>query len=204
MNEKYTIVCLLDSETSNILEPKMHTLAAKYKNDRALRFKPHFTLRSNFKLTKKNLTLLIAELENYFNSQKSQIEIDYSGYELSAWGALFLNVKVKPGIYKIHEDVMNIIEKYRQNWVSPELLENPSFKGKQREYVEKFGYHFAFEFFHPHVTLLGAKVGSKYFDEIKKEIKTWNYDYKSKIESVVIYKEDPGISGAQKVAEFSI
>lgn len=200
MINKYTIICHLDKKTTNTFQKLMNEMSVKYQNDRALRFSPHFTLRSNFKLTNQNLSLLNKDLKNYFANTSSDIDLIYEGYELSSWGALFLNLKVTDSLYNLHKDVMNIIEKYREPWVNPELLSNPAFKGKQREYLEKYGYHFSFEFFHPHVTLLGAKVDPKYFNEIKEEIKNWKFDYKSNTNSVAIYEDTKEIT---KVIEFS-
>jgi hypothetical protein len=65
---------------------------------------------------------------------------------------------------------MDAINQYRTNWIPDALISNKSFKGKQLEYIKKYGYQFAYEFYSPHSTLAGPDIEDSKFEELKAEL----------------------------------
>jgi 2'-5' RNA ligase len=91
------------------------------------------------------------------------IQFVLSRYGFYPWRIVYLDIEKSEAVQKLHYAVMEAVQKYRTAWVPEALLDSVHFNGKQREYIEKFGYQFAGEFYSPHFTLAGNDMTEEKF-----------------------------------------
>jgi len=179
-------VALLNAESTAKITKTMKELSEISKNTRALRFPPHFSIRNSFEISKENFSNLKSDIVQYL--QQSRFPNDFIANEITytPWNAVFLEIAVSESLQKLHEAVMNTSYKYKTPWVEPELLLEKSFDEKQKYYISKYGYHLAFEYFRPHITLAGGKIE----EERMPIVRSYKYSVpvKGKIESVAFFR----------------
>lgn len=64
---------------------------------------------------------------------------------------------------------------------------NNNFKGKQKKYSLKYGYHFAYEFFSPHFTVAGHDISEDKFQKLKQEFKNRKINIKVYIKYLAFF-----------------
>lgn len=161
-------IALFDSVTTERIQMTMNELAVIAENRRALRFPPHFTLRFRYEIPESRLKDLVSETK--LEIKKLDFPIDFVAKDVSytPWNAVYLDFDVPDDLQRLHERVMEIGQKYRTPYISDDYLHLAHFTDKQREYINKYGYHQAFEYFRPHITLAGGKIEPERMEEVKK------------------------------------
>jgi 2'-5' RNA ligase len=162
----FTLIARVDPKSETIFRALMQEISEQTNSSDALAFPPHITIRNDFEVEAKNLEGLVNDLNSLIdNFTTFDIQTDHIGYY--PWKLFYLEVLMSPPLQKLHHECMQTIQKYRTNWVAPHLLQNPNYAGKQKEYIRQYGYHFSFEYYHPHITLAGNDISDSVFQKLK-------------------------------------
>ncbi len=137
--------------------------SALLKSKDALKLPPHFTIVSRFK-TNAYYRLLRAVCAYCKNLQPFTAEFDSVGY-FEEPPVLVFHVKLTPQIKKIHEQLLYLIQRYREPWAREELRPHVV-SPKQQRLVKQYGSPFVKDFYSPHLTLAGADVDKKQFQKL--------------------------------------
>jgi 2'-5' RNA ligase len=100
----------------------------------------------------------------------SPLILNVTKYGFYPWKIAYLEIEVTPKLQKLHNELMETIQKHRTPMVIKTLLESKHFVGKQRLYIEKYGYQFAFEYYSPHFTVAGNDMSDSAFEMLKREL----------------------------------
>src|SRR5260221_10456663 len=181
-----TCVALLDNTSSEKIKKIMTKISIKCKSKNALSFPPHISLRAYFEIEDNKIDTLIENLNEVISSFR-KINLQTTTYNFYPWKIIFLDTKKNITLHDLHIKLMNIIQKYRTEWVPNYLLENTTnFKGKQRKYIEKYGYQFAFEYFSQHITVAGNDMTQELFEKIKTELSDKQENMEIRIDKVAL------------------
>lgn len=187
-------VCLPDKNAGQIINKITRDISKQCESKKALRFPPHFTIRSDFKIDNEKIDGLKAELSS-FCSRIKPIELHLRKYGFMPWKIIYLDIEVSLDLQQLHNGCMEIIEKYRTPWIMEAYKDKERFKnikGKQREYMFKYGYYFCFEYFSPHFTVAGNDMEDKIFQDIKKKLEKERLDIKVRIDTITFMDREKG------------
>ncbi len=182
-------ICLPDKHSSETIHNLMKVTSGECNSTKALSFPPHFTLRGDFEIEDEVLPKLIKSMHDKVGTFPifDMRVTDYGSYP---WKVILLKINVTPELRSLHEAVMQTIQKFRTTWVPKDLIENAGFTGKQREYIEEYGYHFAFEYYSPHFTLASNDMSDKCFQDMQKKLQKEAVDISVVISTVALIDRD--------------
>jgi 2'-5' RNA ligase len=164
-------VVIPDEKSSHTISNIMHNLSERSNSKNALEFIPHFSIRNDFEIEIKDVDKLKLETEKILKDFKP-FTLKITQYGFYPWKIVYLDIDVTPELQRLHNVLMNTIKKYRTSMVTKTLLESSHFEGKQRQYIEIYGYQFAFEYYSPHFTVAGKDMTEESFERLKKELST--------------------------------
>lgn len=178
----------------------MEELSQKTGSTKALRFAPHFTIRNDFKIKEEDLPALQEDLDRFLNSY-SPLQLELPGYGFYPWKVVYLKIKPHKDLQEIHDRAMRIIQKYRRPWVAEFLLKSPHFHGKQRQYLEEYGYQFCFEYYSPHFTVCGNDMDEEIFQEVKTKLRQIDFSMPITVSRIICLDRD---SNNRALLEFDL
>ena len=189
----FTLIGLLDRETTKFISKKRNELSKMTGSKAALEFPPHFSVRNDFKIENK-LDELIERLGELMKSYQ-QMKINLKNYGFyPQWNVVYVGIIKSKILQDLHNEIMNIIQEYRTSWVEPILLENKHFKGIQKEYVIKYGYQFSFDFYSPHITIAGADMSKEAFLKVKGVLEKEKLEREVRVPSLILVDREEGNS----------
>lgn len=172
-----TCVCLPDEESSEEIKKISEKISGECDSKRALSFPPHFTIRSEFEIDENNIENLKSDIINLC-ANFSDINFDLITYNFYPWRIIFIDIDKTNQLQNLHNNCMDIIEKYRTPWILDTYKTASHLEGKQKEYAFKYGYHFAYEFYSPHFTVAGNDMSEERFQRMKEKLKNENLHLK--------------------------
>lgn len=189
--KRLSCICLPDEKSSQIIDKITQKLSKECQSKKAASFAPHFTIRGDFKIQENKIPELIAELKAFVKTI-DPIELKLENYDFYPWRLAFLDIKKDDNLQKLHNGCMKIIEKYRDPWVNEKYQDewNDFTTAKQREYIQKYSYHFAFEFFSPHFTVAGQDMAEEAFENIKTKLKDKKENIEVRIENLAFFDRE--------------
>lgn len=147
----------------------MELLSKKTGSKGSLEFVPHFSIRNDFLIDDESMDRLTSEITDFI-SNVPRMKLQITGFGFYPWKIIYLDIQKIPELQSLHNNIMNIIQRYRNSWVAKNLIDSPHFSGKQKEYIQKYGYQFAFEFYSPHFTVCGNDITEQDFELLQKEL----------------------------------
>jgi 2'-5' RNA ligase len=188
-----TCVCLPDKVSEEKLRRIRDEVSSMCGSKAALAFPPHLSLRNDFKINDADLSKLSLVLQD-IASNTSPLHLMLSDYGFYPWKIVFLKVRKTDALQRLHEEVMEAVQEYRTDWVPEYLRSSKHFEGKQLEYIEKYGYQFAFEYYSPHFTIAGADITDEDFRDIQSKLGGAREDMKIAVDRLVLLdREDNSI-----------
>jgi len=181
-----TCVCLPDKNSSQAIKKISQEISVECNSKRALSFVPHFTIRSEFKIHEKDIAGLKAELIKLC-SHFSKINLRLSEYGFYPWRIIYLDINKTKTLQRLHNECMDVIEKYRTPWIRSIYKKTNNFKGKQKKYSLKYGYHYAYEFFSPHFTVAGHDMSEEKFQKMKRKLKKQKVNIKLEVKYLAFF-----------------
>ena len=129
-----------------------------------IKVNPHFTLMTTFKTNK--ITQIIKEIREQ-NFKKFTVIL--RGPSLFNKNFVWFKAE-KKDMYQIHKNVIDIVRKYKSQWILPDYKKIKLNK-KQREYMNIYSFPYVLEHFLPHMALAGFNFEDEKIPEIKKAIR---------------------------------
>lgn len=164
-------------------------------------FPPHLTIMGDFEIKDKNVDFLVSDLSEILSKQ-GRIFLETTTFEFYPWKMVSLAVKKTPEMKEIHYKVMEAIQQYRTAWIPEPLLKDiTNYSEKQQEYIRRFGYQFAYEYFSPHFGLAGNDIAQEVFDEIKLRYSNREEIMSITLEKIVLIDRE---NNNQSIATFSL
>jgi len=185
-------VCLPDKESGSIIKKISLDVSEECQSKLALRFEPHITIRSDFKIFGNKIKKLETELCE-FCSNVEPMELHLKKYGFAPWKTIYLDVEKNADLQLLHNGCMKIIEKYRTSWILEIYKEKDRFKniqGKQRQYMFKYGYYSCFEYFYPRFTIAGHDMSEKCFQNMKKKLENKHESIRMKVDSIAFFDRE--------------
>jgi len=179
--KKLNCVGLPDEKSSGLILNVMNSLSKRTGSKKALQFRPHFSIRNDFLIDNKVITSLEEDMQDYIR-KVPRMKLHITGYGFYPWKIIYLDIEKTAELQSLHSNIMEIVQKYRDPWISEILLNSPHFSGNQKEYIHKYGYQFAFEYYSPHFTVCGNDMSKDDFTLLKAELT------KSPVDEVFIEK----------------
>lgn len=173
--KRLSCICIPDKESNDKIGKLMLFISKRANSKNALNFKPHFTIRGDFQVREADVGDLIEDLTKVCLETK-KIKLKLSKYGFYQWKIIYLDIEKTDVLQNLHNRCMDVINKYRTNWIPDALRNNKSYKGKQLKYIRKYGYHFAYEFYSPHFTLAGNDIEVEVFKKLTKQLENRKED----------------------------
>lgn len=189
--KRINCVALPDKKSAEEIHKIMKALSVKTKSKGALSFKPHFTLRNDFKVKESDIESLLEQTNSLLKNYKP-FKLQLTHYGFYPWKIIYLDIEKNSYLQQLHEDIMRTTQPFMQPWVRDVLLKSPHLEDKQREYVKKYGYHFAFEYFSPHFTVCGNDMEQEVSESLKAELEDKTINIKPKIEKIAFMDREEG------------
>lgn len=181
--------CLPDEKSSLKIQGISEELSKKCNSKNALAFPPHFSIRGDFKISEKNIPRMIKEIESL--CEKTNLpKLEITKYNSYPWRLVFLDIQKNKALQELHNECMETISKYKDTWIPQQYSNNNNFKGKQKAYIEQHGYHFCFEFFSPHFTVVGNDMSEQMFQKIKEELRDKNESLEIEVKSLIFFDRE--------------
>jgi 2'-5' RNA ligase len=190
---KFSIICLFDKESTKEIRHIMTDLSQMTGSKTAMTFPPHLSLRNDFIIQEDNLKHLNAALDQLTITMK-KIQLETHNYGFYPWKILFIKVKPSELLQKLHEEIMELVQTYRTDWVDEKLADSDFFSGKQKDYIHRYGYQFAFEYFSPHITVVSKDITQELFEQTKNDLLQQPFSKKLIIESIALVDREQGNS----------
>jgi len=162
---KLSCVALPDEAASEKVQGLMNQYSNECGSVKALAFLPHFSLWGDFEIESEHFSPLKERLASIV-SDTLPLQVTLQRYGFYPWRIVYLDIEKTDALQKLHTSAMNAILRYRTQWVPQTLLDSAHFSGKQRQYIEQFGYQFAGEFYSPHFTLAGNDMSENDFQAL--------------------------------------
>lgn len=182
-------ICLPDRRSSLIIKRISQDVSRQCHSKKALEFQPHFTIRGDFKVPVSNIPELKIDIEKLCANSRP-LNLTLTKYGFYPWKIIFLDINKDVELQRLHNSCMKIIEKYRITWIPEKYINNNNFKGKQRKYSLKYGYHFCYEFFSPHFTVAGNDMSETSFQKMKKKLAKRIENIKVKVNQIAFFDRD--------------
>lgn len=180
---KINVVALLDLKSEKVINQHLLNLSKITKNDRALRFRPHITLRNTF--TVKNFDSFLLKLEKYcYNTGTFSLKV--STTSITLWNAIYLDPEVNDRLQNLHESLMNLSQPHFQFSKYKEKLAN--FKSaRERENINLYSMAHAFDLYSPHITLAGGRIDPMYIDKAREYLQKIDLPIEIQITNIGVY-----------------
>ena len=148
--------------------------AKKYLTDN---FNNHYNLLPHITFTicpfpEDNLAKIVKEIDSYFEG-KNRISFELAPLNYEPQKQFFSLPIVGSEIKKIHEDLVNLFNKYRDGYIrEKDLLRFQSNERtvKDMELIQQYGYFRIFERFTPHITIGNVETTDEMMPLIKNEL----------------------------------
>jgi 2'-5' RNA ligase len=179
----------VDSKTTQLVANITKDLSFRTNSLKALDFVPHFSIRNDFEINDQDIGALEKELKSLI-SKYPPFALNVSSFGSYPWKIIYLNIDESDTLNQLHREIMNVIQKFRTPWVHPDLLTSTNFQGQQLDYIKKYGYQFAFEFYSPHFTVAGNDMSDQSFIDVKEYIKDKIENIHCSVEKIVLLHRD--------------
>ena len=186
-----TCACLPNRESGVIIERISKNISTQCKSKNALTFQPHFTIRGDFKIQNHDIKHLKNDFQNYCKNI-NPIRIHLTKYGFYPWKIIFLDIDRSLELQALHNKSMELIEKYRTPWIPEIYINNNNFKGKQKNYSLKYGYHFCYEYFSPHFTIAGNDMAEERFQNMKNKLANVQEDIDVVVKELAFFNKEDG------------
>ncbi len=167
---KLSCIALPAESDAKVIQALMDQNSHESGSKNALAWPPHFSLWGDFEINDDSLPELRSQLATVAVNNLP-FNVTASEYDFYPWRIAYLDIEKTETLQNLHQAIMNVITSLRTSWVPPTLLDSAHFEGKQREYIERLGYHFAGEFYSPHFTVAGNDMSEEKFQELVSKLK---------------------------------
>jgi 2'-5' RNA ligase len=182
---KLSCIALLAQSDEKTIQAFMDEYSQETDSKKALAWPPHFSLWGDFEIDEAALYKLSSGL-NDLTANNLPLTVTASEYGFYPWRIIYLDIQKTDQLQSLHESVMNTIISHRTSWIPQALVDSTHFEGKQRDYIERFGYHFAKEFYSPHFTLAGNDMTEEKFQYLVSKLKGKHEDITVKIVKIAL------------------
>lgn len=193
---RLSCIALPDEVASEKIRGLMNQYSDECGSVKALAFLPHFSLWGDFEIESEYLSPLKERLA-LTASDALPLQVTLRRYGFYPWRIVYLDIEKIDALQKLHASVMSAVLQYRTQWVPQTLLESVHFDGKQRQYIEQFGYQFAGEFYSPHFTLAGNDMSENDFQVLVGKLEQKREHINVRVTKIALVERDSGTNAVQ-------